>query len=62
MKIRIGSDTYSVEYYERRKSWFIRINENETLYTKDNIWREFDTMEEAEEYLKEMAKSHMEAI
>ena len=54
MELHIGKDVLKPEYYERRKSWFIRRNDTEALYDKDNVWIEFETEEEAEMYLAKM--------
>ena len=55
MELHIGKDILKLEYYERRKSWFIRMNEHEALYDKDNVWIEFETEKEAEEYLERLS-------
>ena len=52
MELHVGKDIYKSEYYERRRTWFIRKNKRETLYDENNVWIEFETKEDAEEYLK----------
>ena len=55
MELHLGKDILKPEYYERRKSWFIRRNKTETLYGKDNVWVEFETEKEAEKCLEKLA-------
>ena len=54
MELHIGREILKPEYYERRNTWFIRRNKHEAIYTNDNVWLEFKTKEETEEYLKKI--------
>ena len=55
MELHIGRDILKPVYYERRKSWYISRNDREALYNKDNVWIEFETEKEAEDYLEKLA-------
>lgn len=49
------NDPLEAVYYPRRKTWHIKQG-NETFYDEDNIWIEFETEEEAKEWIKEYEK------
>jgi hypothetical protein len=60
MELRVGQDVYKAEYYKRRDRWFIRKNKREAVYDENNVWVEFTTQGDAEEYLRKLADNYEE--